>query len=374
MAPFRFIHTSDLHLGRRFGTYPEDIRGRLVEARHTAIHRIADVAWSRQARDVLVAGDVFDTETPSESVMRQALVAMQLAEGVHWWIIPGNHDSLAAEPLWDRFREHAPENVHLIDTPKPIELALGVVLLPAPATHRYTGDDLTAWMSGSATEGKVRIGLAHGSVTTFGGEESGLETIPPDRASSADLDYLALGDWHGYVRIDSRTYYCGAPERDRFKHSGRGICLAVTIDGPRAVPVVEQVEIGRFDWTEINLELVPSQDAAQALRDTLPHGAVRRDRLLRINANGYVGMGDHERLKQAAATVGPEFGYFDLCDDGLSIECDEVELDHIAKRGALRMAADRLYDDSKQAYVEEDRRIAMAALQRLYSFTNAAER
>ena len=43
---FRFIHTSDLHIGKRFGNMPEDLRGRLREARHTVIERLAS-----QARD-----------------------------------------------------------------------------------------------------------------------------------------------------------------------------------------------------------------------------------------------------------------------------------------------------------------------------------
>ncbi len=40
MAAFRFIHTADLHLGRRFGNFPEEARGRLVEARHQIIPRL----------------------------------------------------------------------------------------------------------------------------------------------------------------------------------------------------------------------------------------------------------------------------------------------------------------------------------------------
>ncbi len=35
MSEYRFIHTSDLHLGRRFSNLPEDIRGRLVEGRRS---------------------------------------------------------------------------------------------------------------------------------------------------------------------------------------------------------------------------------------------------------------------------------------------------------------------------------------------------
>ncbi|MDG3039799.1 hypothetical protein [Roseicyclus marinus] len=45
---FRFIHSSDLHLGRRFLSLPEppdgNLRGRLMEARFDQIRRLAAVA------------------------------------------------------------------------------------------------------------------------------------------------------------------------------------------------------------------------------------------------------------------------------------------------------------------------------------------
>jgi hypothetical protein len=41
MNTFRFLQSSDLHLGRAFGGYPEGIRHRLREARHGAIARLA---------------------------------------------------------------------------------------------------------------------------------------------------------------------------------------------------------------------------------------------------------------------------------------------------------------------------------------------
>ncbi len=34
---FRFIHSSDLHLGKRFGNFAGDLPGRLREARHDVI-------------------------------------------------------------------------------------------------------------------------------------------------------------------------------------------------------------------------------------------------------------------------------------------------------------------------------------------------
>ena len=48
----RFRHTADLHLGKPFGRFPEDLRGRLREARHASIGRLAAVARTHG-----VAGD-----------------------------------------------------------------------------------------------------------------------------------------------------------------------------------------------------------------------------------------------------------------------------------------------------------------------------
>ena len=84
--PFRFIHSADLHLGRRFGNLPDAVRGRLVEARHQIIATLAQAAHRHAARHILIAGDVFDTETPTDAVWRQALSAMGADAGLHWWI------------------------------------------------------------------------------------------------------------------------------------------------------------------------------------------------------------------------------------------------------------------------------------------------
>ena len=371
MAGFRFIHSSDLHLGRRFGNFPEPIRGRLVEARHAAIASLSDAARNHAADHVLIAGDLFDTETPSNQVWRQALAAMAAVEGLHWWIIPGNHDSLAAEVLWDRVRAQSPGNVHLCDTTEPVEIAPGAMLLPSPVPSRFPGRDLTEWMLGSPTpEGALRIGLAHGGIVTFGSEDDGAETIAADRASSAGLDYLALGDWHGFMRVGDRTCYSGSPERDRFKHQGRGICLAVTIPGPGAVPKVAETGTGRFDWQEVSLPLTPEQDAAKAFADALPgEGSARRDTLVRVRASGWTRLPKRAELARAAKEAKPEFGYFELSDDELKTECAPEDLDDIAQGGALRMAAEDLYRDSEDgAKSVEDRAVAAAALRRLYSY------
>ncbi|MBR3192840.1 MAG: DNA repair exonuclease, partial [Bosea sp.] len=61
---FRFLHSADLHLGKPFGSMPDELRGRLREARHAVLDRLAAQARAARAETILLAGDVFDTETP----------------------------------------------------------------------------------------------------------------------------------------------------------------------------------------------------------------------------------------------------------------------------------------------------------------------
>ena len=289
---------------------------------------------------------------------------------------PGNHDSLAAEALWDRIRAQAPDCVQLIDVPEPLEIAPGAMLLPSPAPRRFPGRDLTDWMPSCSTpEGHLRIGLAHGGVVTFGSEDDDAETIPPDRAASAGLDYLALGDWHGFVKIGERTFYSGTPERDRFKHQGRGVCLAVIIPGPGAIPEVTEIETGQFDWPEISLVLTPEQAAANAFAAALPlNGTAQRDTLLRVRASGWVRLAQRMELARAVVEVAPEFGYFEFSDADLGTECVTDDLDQIARGGALRMAAEALYGEAEDAAIgAEDRAVSAAALRRLYSYVTGEE-
>jgi hypothetical protein len=372
VSPFRFIHSADLHLGRRFGGYPEDLRGRLVEARHDILHRLAAAAAGHDAHHILIAGDVFDSETPTDAVWRQALTTMGSYSSVQWWIIPGNHDSLAAEALWQRVRTQAPGNVHLLDDVEPVEIEAGVFVLAAPLPRRYPGRDLTAHMPACETDPRAfRIGFAHGAVHDFSEDGArGDGIIPPDRAATARLDYLALGDWHGHVRVGPRTWYSGTPERDGFAHDGQGSCIGVTLTEPGALPQIKTIPTGRFFWSDEILPLVPGQNATQALASLLPRDPVtRRDHLMRVRVAGRATMAEQAALSEAARMIAADFAFFTLDMSGLATEIDATDLDCIDRAGALRMAADRLQARAVDMGMDEgSRKTAAAALNRLYGY------
>lgn len=371
MTAFRFLHSSDLHLGKRFGQMPEEARADLQQARQQIIARLALIAREHGVEHVLIAGDLFDTETPSDRVQRQALAMMRAASDLQWWIIPGNHDSAAAEPLWAALTAHAADNTHLLMQPEPVLMAPGVHLLPAPCRHRFAAQDLTRWMDSHVTpEGELRIGLAHGGVLDFGSDEAGGEVISPKRASTARLDYLALGDWHGAFTLDARSRYSGTPEADRFKHAGRGQCLLVELPGAGLAPEATSLETGVYHWQEQSLELTPASDVAALLQALLPTDrAAWHLHLLRLRAEGWITAPQRLTLQQVVAEVGPEFCHFSLDEAGLRSEHQLEDLDLIATNGALRVAAEDLMqaaEDTALAQVARD--TASAALNRLFAY------
>ncbi len=368
---FRFIHASDLHIGRKFANIPQppdgNIRGRLMEARHGAIGRLAKAAKDNGAAHVLLAGDTFDTATPSPTVIRQALAAMNDAPQITWWILPGNHDNLRdAEPLWDTIRRDAPANVVPLTEAVPQDMGEGATLLPCPIAFRSGAHDPSEPLANMSSDaGKLRIGLAHGGITDF--TETG-DAIAPDRDRTARLDYLALGDWHGRMAVSDRVHYSGSPEQDRFKHSRRGVCLCVTLDGPGAVPQVAEIETGAFLWTELDLTLHPRQDTAAALNAILPQ-AGRRDVLLRIAATGWSVLPEQVDLQRAAAHCAPDFAHFELNTNALGTQYEAADLDDIDRGGALRLAADGLMAEAEsEALSQADRDVAADALARLYAY------
>lgn len=367
---FKFVHSSDLHLGKRFGNFTGDLPGLLREARHKVLNTLAQRARENGASVILLAGDTFDTETPASHVLQQAMSEMRHHHDLRWVILPGNHDSLKASELWGSVQGEAGDNIILAREAAPIALARDVMLLPAPCTERRPGRDLSAWMDGCATpDGILRIGLAHGAVKSFSEDMRVEEVIAPDRARRAGLNYLALGDWHGTLSIDDRTWYSGTPEQDRFKHGRAGEALCVTVLGSNAAPAVEKLATANFSWLTYALHLLDGDDPSEILQAQLPAERDRRQILAQVQVNGHGRLAQIEALDRSIARITPDFAYLEQDRAGLNTVYDVTDLDEIDRAGAVRDAATALLHKAQDGTVSaDDRDIASAALSRLYSF------
>jgi DNA repair exonuclease SbcCD nuclease subunit len=300
----RFLHTADWQIGRTYPRFAVEDAAFLAEARLETVRRIAELASERQADAVLVAGDVFDAQTVSDRTVRRLFNGLQGFTGP-WVMIPGNHDAALAAGVWTRARQMdcIPPNVVLLDQPEARLLEeAGCVILAAPLTQRQTHSDLTAWFDEApSAEGLLRIGLAHGSVAGILPDviDSG-NPIAADRAATARLDYLALGDWHGVRRINARAWYSGTPEPDRFKDNEPGHVLMVDIARAGAEPIVERIQVRGYTWHEWTHQFGVASDIDELERRCLSLAA---GDVLALRLVGQVDMQARRRIGRTLAVT-----------------------------------------------------------------------
>lgn len=276
-----FIHTADWQLGKPFaGVQDVAKRSRIQQERIECLRRIRDVVANKSARFVLVAGDLFDSPTPTKTVVAQALgVIGEIPVPVY--AIPGNHDHGGIGSLWEQpfftseHRTRAP-NLHVLLDRQPVERD-DAVIIPCPLLRRQQTTDPTAWvreLDPAAFGDRPRILLAHGSVGTFGSQADVEDSAGPpnvidlDALPAGQIDYIALGDWHGFTQSGPKAWYSGTHETDRFPKQGQqpGHVACVTVSRGRS-PAVEAVRTGRLAWLEATLDL--GDDGPQRCEDTL---------------------------------------------------------------------------------------------------------
>lgn len=375
MTTFRFIHTADWQIGTQFGAFPSDLAAVLRDARTNVISRIGNLASDKSVGHVVVAGDVWDSEQPSPQMIRQPLDLMGGVKDVTWWMLPGNHDPVRNNMLWDRVAEFAPDNVRLMLVPEPIEAEAGVWLLPAPWNSKNPGRDLTEWMDEASTpKGEIRIGIGHGSVRDFssphGTSESGNKSvINPDRAGQARLDYLALGDWHGTMEINSKTWYSGTPEPDRFPRNNPGNVLLVEATSG-SDPVVEILTTAQFTWQTSEIPCF-SGDQSYPDIDGWENLGTLRQTLLQVSLSGELSFDEWTALDLRLNSLGERCAFMQRRDGELIKLVSDDNLDQLDQSGSVRVAAERLLarrDDPSLAQVDRD--LAGDALVLLLSFAS----
>ncbi|WP_276808285.1 exonuclease SbcCD subunit D [Castellaniella defragrans] len=323
----RFLHTADWQIGRQYGRFAPEDAAVLAEARYAAIERIAALAAREHVDAVLVAGDVFDAQTVSDRTIRRLFNALGGYQGP-WILIPGNHDAALAESVWTRAQRlgAVPPHAHLLLEPGVRAFPEhGFAVLAAPLTQRQTHGDLTAWFDTAETaEGLARIGLAHGSVQGILAEDiDSPNPIAADRARRARLDYLALGDWHGFKQVDERTVYSGTPEPERFRDNGSGRVVRVDVPGPGRAPAVEPLEVGQYRWLawDETLSVASDLDLLVERLDGLPPEAV-----LDLTLAGAIDLAGARRLDRTLSVVQGRCRSLQVHRSGLRLEPTDEDM------------------------------------------------
>lgn len=342
----RFLHSADLQLGMPFHRIPGDQRMQLREARLDALTELGRLGREAEVSFVVVAGDLFDANTVEDRVIVQACERVR-AMGLPLYVLPGNHDHGGADSLYrtERFLRRKPDNMTVLLSGDPVRVG-DALLLPAPLLRRHESNPtahLTAALGRELAPEAVRVGLAHGSVRDFSGQALGESPNHLDLGvvKRADLDYLALGDWHGALQVNERAWYAGAPEPTSFKDNNPGHALVVTLDRPGALPQVELAQVARTRWVRREARLHSAAELAALIRwlEELPDPG---HTLVRLELEGVLGLEDLAQLERALEDAEGRLLHLRRRGRGVLPRPTAEELSGLASDGYVRAAIERL--------------------------------
>ena len=85
----RFLHTADLHIGKKLGEIP------LMEDQRYILRQISGIASEKKCDAVLIAGDIYQNTAPSADAMEVFgdFLSDLYGKGISVIAISGNHDS-----------------------------------------------------------------------------------------------------------------------------------------------------------------------------------------------------------------------------------------------------------------------------------------
>lgn len=275
----KFLHTADWQMGMKAlqaGEKAKEVRAKRFE---TAA-RVAEVAKREGVEFVLLAGDLFEHHDVDEAVVRKTVTVLDRFAPIRVFVLPGNHDPLIAGGVWDRQSwQRVGDHVTLLREAAEVRVRDGVVLYPAPLKQKQSTLDPTAWMPAQAAgDDRIRIGVAHGALDVL--PERTNFPIAATRSDEAGLEYLALGDWHGFVQ-HGRAVYSGTIEQTSFSEKDPGNVVIVEISSAGSEPLVARHHVGELQWSEHEPAIRDATDVEHLRKAILEAGRLR-DQLLRI--------------------------------------------------------------------------------------------
>lgn len=252
---------------------------------------------------------------------------------------------------------------------------------PCPLLRRHETSDPTVWLRSiedqEGPDEKPRIVLAHGSVLGFEGEsldEEGGDSVPNlidlSRLPEDQIDFIALGDWHGTKQVGPKAWYAGTPEFDRFRKgesNDPGHVLVVSVARGES-PEVKKVPTARLGWHQLDFQF--TEDASldqldQQLDDLLGNRAGRD--LLRLSLQGSLGIEATTRLEELLEKLRARLLRLKL-SNRTTIAPSEDEIDALTKRSGdplISKVAANLIERTRRG--DEEAAIARVALRHLHA-------
>lgn len=225
----KIIHTADIHLNSKMESSLSSLsaKERKKELLLT-FSRMIDYANKNGVEAIIIAGDLFDTESINKSTKDFVLDTIVKNKNITFLYLCGNHektafidsiDTLPANLLTfgNDWTHHSLKNNIVVS---------GINITRENHKSLYTSLDL------SPTD--TNIVVMHGQVSKYFSKDS-YEIVNISELKNKNIDYLALGHLHSYQEdiLENNTKYCysGCLEGRGFDECGTHGFVLIDIDG-----------------------------------------------------------------------------------------------------------------------------------------------
>ena len=259
----KFIHLSDLHLGKRVNEFS------MLEDQSCILAEILRIIDEERPDGLLIAGDVYDKSVPSaEAVALLDDFLVRLAKrDLQIFLISGNHDSAERMAFGGRLMEGsgvhlAPvydgraEPIVLTDAHGPVKVYLLPFIKPAHVRRCFPEREISTYTEALSAaieamgvdQAERNVLVTHQFVTGAARCDSEEVTVGGtdnvDVSVFAPFDYVALGHLHGPQTVGRETVrYCGTPLKYSFSEAGQQKSVTVVELGPKGTVTVGTVPL-----------------------------------------------------------------------------------------------------------------------------------
>ena len=207
----KLIHTADIHLGSKMDSkFPKEVSAKRKSELRSTFQRMVGYAQKNGVRAILLAGDVFDSDTPTLKDKEFFYSIVRSTPAVDFLYLKGNHDIAAyAEEVLPNLKTFSAQWQYY---------DYGDAVIAGVESSEENAASLYSTLSLSPD--RLNIVVLHGQI----GDSAGKDKICLKRLHDKNIDYLALGHVHKMQsgKLDDRGdyAYCGCLEGRGFDEPG----------------------------------------------------------------------------------------------------------------------------------------------------------